>query len=133
MVDKHISILVVDDLVSMRMQIRGLLRQMGFVNIFEARNGKEAIALLESMTIDIIISDWIMPESDGMDLLRYVRNHEEHEKLPFLMVTCRSEKNNVIEAVQAKVSNYIVKPFTPDALEMKMRAILGCAEPLWEK
>lgn len=131
--DKQISILVVDDLASMRMQIRGLLRQMGFVNIIEARHGKEAITLLQNTKIDMIISDWIMPESDGMDLLRYVRNHAEYEKLPFLMVTCQAGKENVIEAVQAKVSNYIIKPFTPDALEMKIRAILGSAKPLWEK
>lgn len=133
MVDKRISILVVDDLASMRMQIRGLLKQMGFENVSEARHGKEAMALLEHGRVDFIISDWNMPESNGMDLLRYVRNHERHEKLPFLMLTGLSEKKNVIEAVQAKVSNYIVKPFTPDALEMKMRAIMGATEPLWEK
>ncbi len=133
MVDKRISILVVEDLASMRMQIRGLLKQMGFENVSEARHGKEAMALLQHSRVDFIISDWNMPESNGMDLLRFVRNHERHEKLPFLMVTGQSEKKNVIEAVQAKVSNYIVKPFTPDALEMKMRAILGSSEPLWEK
>jgi two-component system chemotaxis response regulator CheY len=133
MVDKQMFILVVDDLASMRMQIRDLLRQMGFGNILEARHGKEAITLLEKTKIDFIISDWIMPESDGMDLLRYVRNHAVYEKLPFLMVTCQSEQSNVIEAVQAKVSNYIVKPFTPDGLEMKIRAVLGCGEPLWER
>lgn len=133
MVNKRISIMVVDDLASMRMQIRGLLRQMGFQDVTEARDGKEAMGLLERKKIDFIISDWNMPESDGMDLLRYVRNNEKHEKLPFLMVTGQSEKKNVIEAVQAKVSNYIVKPFTPDSLEMKMRAILGAEEPLWEK
>ena len=125
--------MVVDDLPSMRMQIRGLLGQMGFRNVVEARHGKEAMTFLDRMEIDFIISDWNMPESDGMDLLRFVRNHEVHEKLPFLMVTGQTEKECVIEAVRAKVSNYIVKPFTPDTLEMKIRAVLGSAEPLWEK
>ncbi|MDR3569382.1 MAG: response regulator [Syntrophobacteraceae bacterium] len=133
MVNKQMSILVVDDLASMRMQVRGLLGQMGFKNITEARDGKEAITLLDRTEIDFVISDWNMPEIDGMGLLHYVRNHEMYEKLPFLMVTGQSDKNNVIEAVRAKVSNYIVKPFTPDTLEMKIRAVLRSTEPLWEK
>ncbi len=133
MVDKRISILVVDDFSSMRSQIRGLLGQMGFKNIFEARDGKEAMAVLEQGKIGFIISDWNMPVCDGMDLLRFVRGDQRFGKLPFLMVTAQSERENVIEAVAAKVSNYIVKPFTPDSLEMKIRAILGCKEPLWEK
>ncbi|MGC9195224.1 MAG: response regulator [Syntrophobacteraceae bacterium] len=133
MVNKSMSILVVDDLGSMRMQIRDLLWQMGFQNILEARDGNQAMALLERNKIDFIISDWNMPVSDGMELLRHVRSHEIYEKLPFLMLTALSERENVIEAVQAKVSNYLVKPFTPESLEMKIRAILGCKEPLWEK
>jgi two-component system chemotaxis response regulator CheY len=133
MVKKNMSILVVDDLGSMRMQIRDLLWQMGFQNILEARDGNQAMALLERNRVDFIISDWNMPESDGMELLRHVRSHEVYEKLPFLMLTALSERENVIEAVQAKVSNYLVKPFTPESLEMKMRAILGCKEALWEK
>ena len=127
------SILVVDDLSSMRMQLRELLGQMGFKNILEAGNGIEAMVVLDKKNVDFVISDWNMPESDGMDLLRYVRHHDLYGKLPFLMVTGQSDKNNVIEAVRAKVSNYIVKPFTPDVLEAKVRAVLGCAEPLWEK
>ena len=133
MVDKQISIVVADDFGSMRSQIRGLLGQMGFKNVFEARNGKEAMALLEKDNIGFIISDWNMPDGDGLDLLRLVRGHEKHCDLPFLMVTGLTERENVIAAVEARVSNYIVKPFTPENLEMKMRAIFRCAEPLWEK
>jgi two-component system chemotaxis response regulator CheY len=133
MVDKQISVLVADDFGSMRAQIRGLLGQMGFKNVIEARNGKEALAVLENNEIGFIISDWNMPEVDGLDLLRAVRAHEEHGDLPFLMVTGVTEKENVIAAVEARVSNYVVKPFTPEALEMKIRAIFRCAEPLWEK
>jgi len=133
MVDKRMSILVADDFGSMRTQIRGLLGQMGFKNVFEARDGKEAMALLEKNKIGFIISDWKMPEGDGLYLLRRVRGHEKHNDLPFLMVTGVTEKENVIAAVEAKVSNYIIKPFTPETLEMKIRAIFGCTEPLWEK
>ncbi len=133
MVDKQISIVVADDFGSMRSQIRGLLGQMGFKNVLEARNGKEAMALLEKREIGFIISDWNMPEVNGLDLLLSVRGNEKHRDLPFLMVTGLTEKENVIAAVEAKVSNYIIKPFTPETLEMKIRAIFGCAEPLWEK
>jgi two-component system chemotaxis response regulator CheY len=106
---------------------------MGFKNVFEARNGKEAMALLEKSKIGLIICDWVMPECNGLDLLSHVRGHEKHRDLPFLMVTGVTEKENVIAAVEAKVSNYIIKPFTPETLEMKIRAIFGSAEPLWEK
>ena len=133
MVDKQISIVVADDFGSMRSQIRGLLGQMGFKSVFEARNGKEAMALLEKYDIGFIISDWNMPEVNGLELLLSVRGHEKHGDLPFLMVTGLTEKENVIAAVEAKVSNYIIKPFTPETLEMKIRAIFGCSEPLWEK
>ncbi len=133
MVDKQISVVVADDFGSMRSQIRGLLGQMGFKNVFEARNGKEAVALLEKHDIGFIISDWNMPEVNGLELLLSVRGNEKHRDLPFLMVTGLTEKENVIAAVEAKVSNYIIKPFTPETLEMKIRAIFGCAEPLWEE
>ncbi len=133
MVDKQMSILIADDLGSMRTQIRGLLRQMGFKNVLEARNGKEAMVLLEKSEIGFIISDWNMPECNGLDLLRHVRGHEKHGNLPFLMVTGVTEKENVIAAVEAKVSNYVIKPFTPEMLEMKIRAIFRCTEPLWEQ
>ena len=82
MVDKQISVLVADDFGSMRAQIRGLLGQMGFKNVIEARNGKEALAVLENNEIGFIISDWNMPEVDGLDLLRAVRAHEEHGGIP---------------------------------------------------
>lgn len=131
--DKRISILVVDDFASMRMQIRSLLAQMGFRSVLEARSGGEAMALLEHEAIDFIISDWAMAGCSGLDLLRYVKGHEKHRNLPFLMVTGFAEKENVIKAVEAGVSNYIIKPFTPETLETKIRAIFACSESLWEE
>ncbi|SPF38209.1 Chemotaxis protein CheY [Syntrophobacter sp. SbD1] len=133
MVDKQISILVADDFGSMRAQIRGLLGQMGFKNAIEVRDGTEAMAALAKWEIGLIISDWNMPKADGLELLRHVRGHDRLRDIPFLMVTGLTEKENVIAAVEAGVSNYIIKPFTPETLEMKIRAIFGCAESLWEK
>jgi two-component system, chemotaxis family, chemotaxis protein CheY len=133
MVDKGMSILVVDDFSSMRTHVKEILKQMKFKCVVEARDGLEAVDILETRKIDFIISDWNMPNSDGLTLLRYVRDHPRHKNLPFLMVTAISEKKNVIEAVAAKVSNYIIKPFNAETLEAKIRAIFGCTEPLWEK
>jgi two-component system chemotaxis response regulator CheY len=131
-VDRNMHILVVDDLKSMRTEVKDLLRQMGFKQIIEAQDGKEAMSLLETTPVDFIISDWNMPNADGLELLRHVRNHVAYGDLPFLMVTAVAERNNVLEAVEAKVSNYIVKPFAPETLEKKIRAIFRCSEPLWE-
>ncbi len=132
MVNKQMSVLVVDDFGSMRTQIREILKQMGFRNVMEARDGEDAILILGKSHVDFIISDWNMPGCSGLDLLRHVREDERHKDLPFLMVTAVGDKKNIIPAVELKVSNYIVKPFTPDNLEMKMRAILKSPEPLWE-
>jgi two-component system chemotaxis response regulator CheY len=132
-IDKQMAILVVDDFASMRTQIKEILREMKFRRVFEARDGVEAVTVLESRKIDFIISDWNMPNSDGLTLLRYVRDHEALKDIPFLMVTALSQKKDVLQAVEAKVSNYIVKPFNAETLEAKIRAVFGCTEPLWEK
>lgn len=133
MINKGMAVLVVDDFASMRTQIKEILRELKFTNVFEARDGLEAMTVLKNRKIDFIISDWNMPNSDGMALLRHVREHEVYEDLPFLMVTGVSDRKNVLEAVAAKVSNYIVKPFNADTLEAKIRAVFGCKEPLWEE
>jgi two-component system chemotaxis response regulator CheY len=133
MIDKQMSILIADDFGSMRTQIKDILKEMKFERVFEARDGLEAMAALEKRKIDFVISDWNMPNADGMALLRYVREHDVYKDLPFLMVTGVSDRKAVIEAVAAKVSNYIVKPFSAETLEAKIRAIFGCSEPLWEE
>ena len=132
MVDKQMNILVVDDFGSMRTQIREILKQMSFQNVIEARDGEDAKLALTKTKIDFIISDWNMPGCSGLDLLRHVRDDEKYKDVPFLMVTAVGDRKNVIQAVELKVSNYVVKPFTPENLEMKMRAILKSPEPLWE-
>jgi two-component system chemotaxis response regulator CheY len=118
-------VLVVDDFATMRRIIKNILRQLGFTNIVEADDGTTAWETLNKDNIDFIISDWNMPKMSGIELLRKVRSSEEFADLPFLMVTAEAQQENIIEAVQAKVSNYIVKPFTPDTLSQKIDKIFA--------
>jgi two-component system chemotaxis response regulator CheY len=121
--DKNMRILVVDDFSTMRRIIKNILRQLGFNNIVEADDGSTAWEVLNKDKIDFIVSDWNMPELPGIDLLRKVRASEEFADMPFLMVTAEGLQENIIEAVQAKVSNYIVKPFTAETLKQKIDKI----------
>jgi two-component system chemotaxis response regulator CheY len=124
-IDTKMKVLVVDDFSTMRRIVKNILRQLGFENIVEADDGKTAMRKLESERIDFIISDWNMPKMSGLELLKWVRSHEEFKDLPFLMVTAEAQKENVLEAVKAKVSNYIVKPFTAETLSEKIEKIFN--------
>jgi len=121
--DKTMQVLVVDDFSTMRRIIKNILRQLGFSNIHEADDGTTAWEVLNKNKIDFVISDWNMPQMTGIDLLRKVRASEEFANMPFLMVTAEGLQENMIEAVQAKVSNYIVKPFTAETLGQKIDKI----------
>jgi two-component system chemotaxis response regulator CheY len=121
---KKIKILVVDDFATMRKVIRNLLKQSGFENVAEAEDGAIALQTLKSSRVDFVISDWNMPNMTGIDLLRAVRADGELSKMPFLMVTAESLKENVVEAVKAGVSDYIVKPFTHEVLGEKIDKIM---------
>lgn len=122
-VSRDMKILVVDDFSTMRRIVKNILHQLGFSNIEEAEDGKIALNRLKDGGVEFVISDWNMPNMMGIDLLRQVRADDNLKKLPFLMVTAESQKENVIEAVQAGVSNYIVKPFTAETLEQKLELI----------
>ena len=115
--------LVVDDSSTMRRIIKNILRQLGFNNIIEADDGSTAWETLNKDKIDFIISDWNMPKMPGIELLRKVRTSEEFANLPFLMVTAEAQKENLMEAVQAGVSNYVVKPFTAETMQEKINKI----------
>ena len=119
-----IKILVVDDFATMRKVVRNLLKQVGYENIVEAEDGVTALKALKSQKVDLIISDWNMPNMTGLELLKAVRADEELKTTPFLMVTAEALQDNVIAAVKAGVSNYIVKPFTAEVLNEKIRKIL---------
>ena len=122
--DKHIKILVVDDFATMRKVIRNLLKQVGYENIVEAEDGVTALRVLKSQKVDLIVSDWNMPNMTGLELLKAVRADEDLKSAPFLMVTAEALQDNVIAAVKAGVSNYIVKPFTAEILNEKIKKIL---------
>lgn len=121
----NMRVLVVDDFSTMRRIIKNILRQIGFTNVVEADDGTTAWDVLNKDKIEFIISDWNMPQMTGIELLRKVRASEEFCDLPFLMVTAEAQQENIIEAVQAKVSNYIVKPFTADVMKQKIDKILA--------
>ncbi|MDR2076745.1 MAG: chemotaxis response regulator CheY [Desulfovibrio sp.] len=121
--DPNMRVLVVDDFSTMRRIIKNILRQLGFNNVVEADDGTTAWDVLNKDKIDFVISDWNMPQMTGIDLLRKVRGSEEFADLPFLMVTAEAQQENIIEAVQAKVSNYIVKPFTAEVMKQKIDKI----------
>ena len=122
-IDKNMKILVVDDFSTMRRIVKNILRQLNFNNIVEADDGSTALDILQKDKIDMVVSDWNMPKMTGIDLLRKVRASEEFGDLPFLMVTAEAQQENIIEAVQAKVSNYIVKPFTAETMKQKIDKI----------
>ncbi len=124
-VDTKMKVLVVDDFSTMRRIVKNILRQLGFENIIEADDGETAIAKLETERVDFIISDWNMPKMSGLELLKWVRSHDEFKDLPFLMVTAEAQKENILEAVKAQVSNYIVKPFTAEVLSEKIEKIFA--------
>ncbi len=121
----NMRVLVVDDFSTMRKIIKNILRQLGFTNIVEADDGSTAWEVLNKDNIEFIVSDWNMPTMSGIELLRKVRGSEEYADIPFLMVTAEAQQENIIEAVQAKVSNYIVKPFTPETLGQKIEKIFA--------
>ena len=124
-VDKNMKVLVVDDFATMRKIIKNLLKQAGYKNIIEADDGVAALRVLKSQNIDFVISDWNMPNMNGLEFLKAVRADSELSNLPFLMVTAEALKDNIVMAVKAGVSNYIVKPFTAEVLSKKIENIIA--------
>lgn len=120
----NLKVLVVDDFATMRRIIKNVLKQIGFTKILEADDGTSALEVLKENEIDLIISDWNMPRMTGLDFLKTVRKEPSTKDIPFLMVTAEAQKDNVIQAVQAGVSNYLVKPFTADSIKTKLAQIL---------
>ena len=121
--DPNMKILVVDDMSTMRRIVKNIMKQLGFANVEEAENGQDALDKLRAETFGFVISDWNMPVMTGIDLLRAIRADEKLKALPVLMVTAEAQKENLIEAIQAGVSNYIVKPFSAEVVQEKMNKI----------
>jgi two-component system chemotaxis response regulator CheY len=123
----EMKILVVDDMSTMRRIVKNILKELGFANIDEAENGSEALTKLKEHPFDLVISDWNMPVMAGIELLRNIRADDGLKHIPVLMVTAEAQKENLMEAIQAGVSNYIVKPFTAETIKQKLEKIFAAA------
>ena len=117
------KILVVDDFSTMRRIVKNLLRDLGFTNTHEADDGNTALPMLQTGNFDFLVTDWNMPGMQGIDLLKAVRADPRLKSLPVLMVTAESKREQIIEAAQAGVNGYIVKPFTAATLSEKLNKI----------
>lgn len=121
------KILVVDDSRVMRHIIRNHLVALGFTEILEAGSGREALAVLAAEPVDLVFSDWVMPGMHGIELLKQVRGNAATSRIPFIMVTAEAQPHLVFEAIQAKVSDYVVKPFTRETLQRSMEKVFRFA------
>jgi len=124
MPDKNLKFLVVDDFSTMRRIIRNLLKELGFANVEEAEDGAIALQKLKNgIGVEFVISDWNMPNLDGLGLLQEIRADAALKTLPVLMVTAEAKKENIVAAAQAGASGYVVKPFTAATLDEKLNKI----------
>lgn len=122
------KILIVDDFSTMRRIIKNLLRDLGFTNTHEADDGSTALPMLRGGDYEFLVTDWNMPGMTGIDLLREVRKDDKLASLPVLMVTAEAKRDQIIEAAQAGVNGYVVKPFTAQALKEKIEKIFDRVE-----
>jgi len=125
--NKNMSILVVDDFSTMRRIVKKLLKDLGFTNIQEADDGKTALPMLQTGKFDFLITDWNMPGMPGIELLKALRADEALKGLPVLMVTAEAKREQIVEAAQAGINGYVVKPFTASTLEEKISNIFNRA------
>ncbi|PKG39865.1 chemotaxis response regulator CheY [Psychromonas sp. Urea-02u-13] len=118
--DRNMKVLIVDDFSTMRRIIKNLLRDLGFTNTFEADDGSTALPMLKDGSFEFVVTDWNMPIMQGIDLLKEIRKDPKLKHLPVLMVTAEAKREQIIEAAQAGVNGYIVKPFTAGTLKEKL-------------
>ena len=123
MSDPKMKFLVVDDFSTMRRIVRNLLKELGYSNVDEAEDGVAALQKLNSATFDFVVTDWNMPNMDGLTLLQTIRATPALKHLPVLMVTAEAKKENIIAAAQAGASGYVVKPFTAGTLAEKLEKV----------
>jgi two-component system chemotaxis response regulator CheY len=123
MADKNLNFLVVDDFSTMRRIVRNLLKELGYNNVEEAEDGAEALDKLNTGRFQFVVSDWNMPNLDGLEMLKRIRASDALKHLPVLMVTAEAKKENIIAAAQAGANGYVVKPFSAATLEEKLDRI----------
>lgn len=121
--NNNLKFLVVDDFSTMRRIIKNLLGDLGFTNVAEADDGKTALPMLQAGNYDFLITDWNMPGMPGIELLKAVRADAKLAKMPVLMVTAEAKREQIIEAAQAGVNGYVIKPFTAVTLKEKLDKI----------
>jgi len=119
--------LVVDDSSTMRRIIINTLTKLGYKECHEAGNGREGFDKLATTPVDMVITDWNMPEMSGIEFIRAIRGNDATKTLPILMVTTNAAQDDIVEAMKAGVNNYVVKPFTPDTIKEKIEAALNAA------
>ncbi len=119
-----LKFLVVDDSATMRRIVINALRGIGYSEVVEAGDGKDALAKLMTDKIDFVITDWNMPNMSGLEFTKAVRAEADFQNIPILMVTTRGIKQDIVEALQARVNNYVIKPFTPAVLKEKIEQVL---------
>lgn len=124
-IDHDMKVLVVDDSLVMRRIITNHLRSLGFSDILEAENGEKALGILEKEQVGLILSDWCMRVMHGIEVLRNVRGNESTKDIPFIMITAEAQPHLILEAVTAKVSDYVVKPFTRDNLRESIEKVFA--------
>lgn len=124
---KNLRFLVVDDFSTMRRIVKNLLNDLGYANVTEADDGNTALPLLQAGGIDFLVTDWNMPGMPGLDLLKAVRADPKLAKMPVLMLTAEAKREQIIEAAQAGVNGYVIKPFTAITLKEKIDKILGAS------
>jgi two-component system chemotaxis response regulator CheY len=120
MPDPNMKILVVDDMSSMRRIIKNTLKQLGYPNTDEAEDGEKALEKVRNEPFDLVVSDWNMPNMNGLDLLKAIRQDPKLSALPVLMVTTEAEMDHILEAIRSGVNSYILKPFTPETMKEKI-------------
>ncbi|MEC4672166.1 MAG: chemotaxis response regulator CheY [Nitrospirota bacterium] len=128
--DFTMKVLVVDDMSTMRRIVKNVLKQIGYTSVQEAPDGQEALKKLKGGGFGLVVTDWNMPVMTGLELLKAIRADAELKILPVLMVTAEAQKENIIEAIQAGVSNYVVKPFTAEALLEKLTKVFAKKTPV---
>lgn len=122
---QNLNFLVVDDFSTMRRIIKNLLHDLGYANVTEADDGNTALPLLKEGKFDFLITDWNMPGMPGLELLKQVRADARLSKMPVLMLTAEAKREQIVEAAQAGVSGYVIKPFTAVTLKEKIDKILA--------
>lgn len=118
--DQNAKILIVDDMQTMRRLLKSALNDLGYTNVVDADGGAAALPLLETGEFSLLITDWNMPGMEGIDLLKAVRANDKLKSLPVLMVTAEAKKEQILEAAEAGVNGYVVKPFQPAQLKEKL-------------